>query len=446
MPKTMKVTLKLVLLLALPAAVIDALNNIYNIYIPIYLQAGGSSFGASSAALTFGFGIGAGLVGLWMTADNILGFFLQPLIAAWSDRTQTRLGRRLPYLLFTAPLLLAGFALIPIIPTLIPPDLNGQQARLVGLFLLFTGACMVYYLGFLPQRVILQTLRQEVVAVEDRTRLESWYTFIMYFLTILAYVLGGSLYTVYGPLLFWVGLGVYAVSIALLVIFFREPQGLVDLAPEQEKNGLKQLLSVFKGKPRAESANLIIFLASMTFFVIANSGLGNFVSSWMVDVLEIDETRAATLVAIYTIGAALAAVPAGMIAAGKFGRRRLFCLSLFIALSSTLVMVLLPGLYILGLALFGIGLGSALVTMLPLATELNRTEGGMGSIVGVFNLAYAFGFLIGANLFGWVIQLTSYDSVFPLGSILIGIAALLSLLVRGPQIAAQPAPQPSLSD
>ncbi len=446
MQHTMKVTLKLVLLLALPAALIDALNGVYNVYVPIYLQAGGGAFDTTGAALTFGFGVGAALVGLWMTADNIAGFFFTPLIAAWSDRTRTRFGRRLPYILFTVPFLVVGYALIPVIPTLIPAELNGQQARLVGLFLMFTASCIIFYLGFLPQRVILQTLRQEMVDLKDRSKIEAWYTFLMYFISIFAYAFGGGLYKIYGPLLFWIGLGVYGISITALLVFFREPQSLVEMAGQQEDNNLKQLLSVFKGRPRRESANLILFLASIVFFVLSSSGLGNFASSWMVNVLKVDEARAGVLVAVYTIGATLASIPAGMIASSKFGRHRLYLAGLAITLAAAVLMVFLPQLYVVGLALYGIGLGTALVTMLPLATELINADGRMGSTVGVYNIAYTFGFLIGANLFGWVIQVTSYDSFFITAAVVIFIALVLALGVREPGALPRPASQPLASD
>src|SRR5690606_16023964 len=43
------------------------------------------------------------LVGLIMTIDNILALLLQPVIGARSDRTWTRFGRRLPYIMVGMP-------------------------------------------------------------------------------------------------------------------------------------------------------------------------------------------------------------------------------------------------------------------------------------------------------------------------------------------------------
>jgi len=53
------------------------------------------------------------LVGFLMTIDNIMAVTLQPWWGARSDRTHTRFGRRLPYILMCMPLSALFFAVIP---------------------------------------------------------------------------------------------------------------------------------------------------------------------------------------------------------------------------------------------------------------------------------------------------------------------------------------------
>ncbi|HEX6989299.1 MAG TPA: MFS transporter [Bacillota bacterium] len=76
---------------------------LYNAYLPLFY----GQFIASNA-----------LIGLVMIIDNIASVTAQPAFAAQSDRTRTRLGRRVPYLLVGMPLAAACFALIPRAPTL----------------------------------------------------------------------------------------------------------------------------------------------------------------------------------------------------------------------------------------------------------------------------------------------------------------------------------------
>ena len=53
------------------------------------------------------------LIGVIMTFDNILALSLIPIVTALSDRTRTRIGRRMPYILVTLPLSAAVFFWLP---------------------------------------------------------------------------------------------------------------------------------------------------------------------------------------------------------------------------------------------------------------------------------------------------------------------------------------------
>lgn len=53
------------------------------------------------------------LIGAVMTLDNVLQLFLIPIVAVWSDRTRTRIGRRMPFILVMLPASAVFFGLIP---------------------------------------------------------------------------------------------------------------------------------------------------------------------------------------------------------------------------------------------------------------------------------------------------------------------------------------------
>ena len=120
---------------------------LYNTYVPIYLQAGHPAFDSKLAVQTFGFGLSATITGLIMTLDNIAAFFIQPIMGAISDRTYTRIGRRMPYILIFAPIAVLAFVLIPLVPQMIPAELNGQVSQLSGLFAFFVAALGVMLLA-----------------------------------------------------------------------------------------------------------------------------------------------------------------------------------------------------------------------------------------------------------------------------------------------------------
>ena len=74
------------------------MDPLYDNYIPMFL---GYYIDSSS------------VVGAVMTLDNILAIFLIPVFSALSDRTRTRIGRRMPYIVTLLPLAAIFFALVP---------------------------------------------------------------------------------------------------------------------------------------------------------------------------------------------------------------------------------------------------------------------------------------------------------------------------------------------
>lgn len=74
------------------------MDPLYDTYVPVFL-------GKYIKSMT--------LVGMVMTLDNIFALFLIPLFSVWSDRTSTRIGRRMPFIVTLLPLTSVFFGLIP---------------------------------------------------------------------------------------------------------------------------------------------------------------------------------------------------------------------------------------------------------------------------------------------------------------------------------------------
>ena len=98
------------------------------------------------------FGMDESLTGVIMAADNILALFLLPLFGGLSDRTDTRLGRRTPYIM-------AGTAGAVILMNLLPV-LDNSYSRQAAPFKL---AAFVIVLGLLL--ISMGTYRSPAVAL-----------------------------------------------------------------------------------------------------------------------------------------------------------------------------------------------------------------------------------------------------------------------------------------
>ena len=96
----MKLNYKRTVLIGLAFLSICAFWQMYDSIIPLILQNT--------------FGIGETLTGTIMAADNVLAIFLLPLFGALSDKTDTRFGRRMPFIVTGTVLAVIFLMLLPI--------------------------------------------------------------------------------------------------------------------------------------------------------------------------------------------------------------------------------------------------------------------------------------------------------------------------------------------
>ena len=64
--------------------------------------------------LKYSFGVDDGPIGIVMALDNVLALFLLPLFGALSDKTRTKIGRRMPYILGGTLLALLCLMIMPL--------------------------------------------------------------------------------------------------------------------------------------------------------------------------------------------------------------------------------------------------------------------------------------------------------------------------------------------
>ncbi|MBR3150038.1 MAG: MFS transporter [Eubacterium sp.] len=111
--------------------------SVYNSYVPVIFRAklteltdGGSKLPAFlSVAL---------LVNAIMTIDNIFGVIFQPYFGKKSDKTHTKWGKRMPYIIICLPICAVFFSLIPVAATIKATALSVVLMMTVIIFFNFT--------------------------------------------------------------------------------------------------------------------------------------------------------------------------------------------------------------------------------------------------------------------------------------------------------------------
>lgn len=377
---------------------------IYNNYVPIFLQAGAVEFDSALAAKTFGFGLSATMTGLIMTLDNIAAFFIQPLMGPVSDRTYTRFGRRMPYILVCAPIAVLAFVLIPLAPQMIPAELNGQIAQLSGPFTIFMICILIMLLAMALFRTPLLALMPDLVPSPLRSQANGVINLMAGIGGILAFLVGGILYNLYRPLPFWVGGVVTLAAVAILFWKIKEPKELLE--PPESEPGLGVLRDL-KSIPRESVPSLALLIGAIFFYMIGFNSVETFFSSYSVATLKVSESTAGMIFSAAYISFIIFAIPSGLLA-GRIGRKRtmmiglvIFAVLLLIAYFTPVVPVIIAIMAVAGIAWAFINING-----LPMVVDISESPRLMGTFTGLYFIATTLAAVIGPVFNGWVIDQT----------------------------------------
>ncbi len=386
---------------------------VYNTYVPIFLQAGDPAFDRKLAVQTFGFGLSATLTGFIMTLDNIAAFFIQPIMGAVSDRTYTRIGRRMPYILIFAPIAVLAFLIIPLAPQMIPPELNGQVEQLKGPFTLFLISLGVMLLAMAVFRTPVIALMPDLVPSPLRSKANGVINLMGGLGGVLAFLIGGMLYKLYRPLPFWFGGLATLLAVGLLFWKVKEPRELVESAARREEG-----LGVFRGLrdiPPENVRSLVLLILAIFFWFVGYNAIETFFSSYGVATLGVSESTASMILSVAYITFIAFSIPSGIIAT-RIGRKRTiliglaaFTVLLVVAFFTPIVPVVI-GL----LALGGLAWSLVNINSLPMVVDISTSEEVLGTYTGLYYVAGTLAAVVGPILNGWVIDLTgrNYNMIF----------------------------------
>lgn len=366
-----------------------------------------------------------GLV-LWL--GRVVDAVTDPLIAAWSDKFRSRLGRRRPFILAGAPLTFLVFVLL-----WLPPVRGVHTANLLflillsGLFWTFYTAATIPYTSLLP----------EIASAErERLSLSAFMASAMVVGNAVGFGLSGVLIEKHSfPAMALICGGLALGCYAIAGLFVRE-RVTVDAA-YQKLNFRQALLATLGNRPFM--IYLVAFLAFQFGFNILASGI-----PYITTVLLRQPAGKASLIMGVSFGAILIYCPLVMKLAGWMGMKKLFslCMLLMAACFSAmfffgklpLPLSLVAQGYLL-MFLTGFPVAGFFVLQNPLIAEIVdydeklsglRREGIYYGVQGFF-MKFAIG-LAGA-VAGFLFHRFGYSVAHDLGVRLLGPTAALFILL-----------------
>jgi MFS family permease len=345
-------------------------------------------------------------IGLAIGGEGLFALFLPVFIGSLSDRTTSRLGRRLPYAIFAVPLLAVPLALIPF---------SESYAATVGLVSLFFVGYFVYYPPY-------QALFADLIPSTHHGRAQGIQGVARGLGLGAALVGGGLLLSVWAPLPFL--LGGAAIVITTVVLVRGLPRTTDSVAPPAERGpGVRALL---RERPELRS-----FVVANALWEFSFMGLRTFIVLYIVKGLGESMAMASAVIGVVAASYVVAALASGYIA-DRIGLLRLMRGAIWVYGAGLIFAATLhtTGPMLVGLPV--IALAGAVLMTLPYGLLMKLTPAGAeGAVSGLFNMSRAVGVILGPIVVGLAIDVAGplFSSTQGYGAmwVAIGVPIILSL-------------------
>ena len=407
----MKLNYKRTFLVGLAFLSISAFWQLYDNLVPLIL--------------TSTFGMGETLRGVIMAADNVLALFLLPLFGGLSDKTNTRLGRRTPYILVGTAIAVTFMLFLP----------SFEQKTNLTLFLVGLGVVLLAMGSYRSPAVALmpdltpKPLRSKANAVINLMgALGGVFTLVMVKLLIPKEDRPNYL-----PVFSSVAI-LMVVSVLLLLLTVRERRLSEEVAAMDHDDIPAESTpsaSARRKLPPDVKRSLIFLLASVFAWFMAYNAVTTAFSSYALEVWGLKGGDFADCLMVATVAAVISYIPVGFIA-GKIGRKKTILVGI----------VLMGSAYLFGFffttynplanivfAMVGIGWAFINVNSYPMVVEMS-SHGDVGHYTGLYYTFSMSAQILTPILSGFFLEYFSYKTLFPYSALFMAIAFCTMLMVH----------------
>ncbi len=360
----------------------------------------------------------AALIGFIMTIDNYLALFIQPTVGFYSDKINTRFGRRMPFIMIGMPLAALFMFIIP----------NTSTLFSLIFALLFMNLSMSIY------RSPVIALMPDITSKPNRSKSNSIINFMGGIGSLIAYFIGGKLYEMNEGYPFLLSATLIVFSFIVLFTRIKEHRDVLHYEEAEEKRNMIQGLGIaFKDK------NTRYLLLAICSWFIGFNGVETFFTKYGQSYLNIRPSEATLTLSFISLSFLVFAIPAGLIGT-KIGKKSTIRIGVLGAIAfMTALFFVKPGtdnmLLIMRVLFLGIGFSWASINInsYPLVADMSPL-GLLGTYTGVYYLFSSIANIISPPLLGSLIDLIGYQIVFAYGAFFFGIAFIFISLVHDKRV------------
>ncbi|NLX77818.1 MAG: SLC45 family MFS transporter [Clostridiaceae bacterium] len=370
------------------------------------------------------FEIGDTVAGGIMALDNILALFMLPLFGAISDKTKTRIGKRMPYII-------GGTAMAVISMNFLPVGDNKVNLTL------FLAALFIALVSMSTYRSPAVALMPDVTPKPLRSKANAIINLMgamggAFTLVVISILVPDTPKPNYSPLFLTVS-ALMVIAVVALVSIIDENRLVAEMeAVNGHQTDKKESVNdEKKALPRDVKKSLIFILMSIFFWFMAYNAVTTAFSKYAQKVLGIKGGGFATNLLVATAAAVISYIPVGIIAS-RIGRRKTILIGismLFVSFGAAYFFTSYNPLLTVILFLVGSGWAAINVNSYPMVVEMAK-----GSDVGKYT-GYYYTFSMAAQILtpvlsGALLEHVHYRTLFPYATVFMGLSFCTMLMVR----------------
>lgn len=417
----MKLNYKRTLLVGLAFLSICAFWQLYDNVVPLILKNT--------------FDIPDDIAGVIMALDNVLALFLLPLFGKLSDRTHTRLGRRMPYILGGT---LAAVVLINLLPVADGARSLWLFVVALGLLLLAMGVYRSPAVALMPD-VTPKPLRSKGNAIINLMgTLGGVFTLAATGLLVTRDATGRENYSA----LFLAVSILMLAAVVVLLLTIRENRlarevELQNLATQGEDAAQAQADETpstgagFSSLDPALRRSLILILCSVSLWFMGYNAVTTAFTKYVSVQWGYDIKAASQCLMVATVGAVVSYLPVGFLSS-RFGRKRVIQAGVLLLAAcfgtAALFAQFSPVLYGI-FALVGAAWAMINVNSYPMVVEISKS-GDVGKYTGYYYTFSMAAQIVTPIVSGWLLEHVGYYTLLPYAAVMVALSFVTISLTR----------------
>lgn len=369
------------------------------------------------------FGIGETLTGGIMALDNVLALFLLPLFGALSDRVNTPLGKRTPFII-------GGTALAVILMMIIPYSAKTTNFLLffisLGLVLLIMGTYRSPAVALMPD-LTPKVYRSSANAVINLMGAVGGITTLLF----IRFLVPSGALPDYTKLFLAVAIFM-VVAVVILLSTIKEKKLLDEIADSPDYKDEKENEHEVSGHmPKDVKKSLYFILASIFLWFTAYNAVTTAFSRYATKVWGMEGGSFASALMVATAAAIVSYIPIGFISS-IIGRKKTIIIGIITMITSYFFgyFFLEPSAMInVVFAFTGFGWAAINVNSYPMVVEMSKS-GDIGKYTGLY-----YTFSMAAQIFtpifsGFLLENVSYRTLFPYAVVFSSLSLCTMLFVK----------------